>query len=255
MLLSLANHCYQVLCWQDADPGTRVCKWTRSSSTYNDVELIARGSLELELQDASEQPAALAVLQSLYAVKPLPELLSELSQEQQLQAAVLADKWQVPNISRAAAELLVKAANTPGALEDAVQDRLLETEALPDCLQPLLKSVLLSLLGDLEGVWADAGLRDKLLRLPLHAMELLLFCDELKVRWTGMIFRKHVSQTGTRRDGHNQHATCVLLLLPIKLQLVRRQHLRAGRLPLRRPISWQRKALDVSVECVCCHTV
>ena len=44
--------------------------------------------------------------------------------------------------------------------------------------------MLLSLLGDLEAVWADAGLRDKLLHLPLHAMKLLLSGDELKVQQT-----------------------------------------------------------------------
>jgi hypothetical protein len=134
------------------------------------------------LQDDSEQEAALAVLSSLYAVKPLPELLSELSQEQQLQAALLADKWQVPNVSSAAAQLLVAAANTPGALAEGVRHRVLAAAALPDCLQPLQQSVLLSLLGDLEAVWADAGLRERLLGLPLHSMELLLSRTELKVR-------------------------------------------------------------------------
>jgi hypothetical protein len=135
----------------------------------------------LELQDASEQQAALAVLQSLYVVKPLPELLSELSQEQQLQAAVLADKWQVPHVSSAAAQLLADASNA-GGLTETVQQRVLSAVALPDCLQPLLKSLLLSLFGDLEAVWADAGLWDKLLGLSLPAMELLLSCNELKVR-------------------------------------------------------------------------
>jgi hypothetical protein len=141
-----------------------------------------RSRLELELQDASEQEAALAVLQSLYAVKPLPELLSELSHEQQLQAAVLADKWQVPHVSSAAAQLLAAAAKTPGALAEAVLQRVMQDPALPDCLQPLLESALLSSLGDLEAVWADVGLRDQLLALSLPAMELLLSCDELKVR-------------------------------------------------------------------------
>ena len=40
----------------------------------------------------------------------------------------------------------------------------------------LLKNVLLSLCGDLEAVWADAGLREELLLLPLPAMTLLLSC-------------------------------------------------------------------------------
>jgi hypothetical protein len=59
---------------------------------------------------------------------------------------------------------------------------VLAAAALPDCLQPLQQSVLLSLLGDLEAVWADAGLRERLLGLPLHSMELLLSRTELKVR-------------------------------------------------------------------------
>jgi hypothetical protein len=170
----------KLLRWQDdSDPYRRTSKYARSSST----DRIPRTEIELDLQDASEQEAALAVLQSLYAVKPLTELLSELFQEQQLQAAVLADKWQVPHVSTAVAQLLVEAAKTEGALAAAVQQRVLRDAALPECLQPLLKSVLLSLLGDLEAVWADCSLRDTLLGLPLHAMELLLSCDELKVRY------------------------------------------------------------------------
>jgi hypothetical protein len=174
--------CCQVLRWQDADPETRAAKRAKHSSGEDSTGQTTRARLELELQDASEQEAALAVLSSLYAVKPLPRLLSELSQEQQLQAAVLADKWQVPNVSSAAAQLLVAAANTPGALADTVQHSVLAAAALPDCLQPLQQSVLLSLLCDLEAVWADAELREKLLRLPLHTMELLLSSSQLKVR-------------------------------------------------------------------------
>ena len=173
---------FQVLRWQEEDPCTRAPKRVRrSSSTNTSTEQTTRARLELELHDASDQQAALAVLQSLYAVKPLPELLSELSHEQQLQAAVLADKWQVPDVSSAAAQMLIAAANTPGALAEEVQHSVLAAAALPDCLQPLQQRVLLSMLEDLEAVWADSILRDKLLGLPLHAMELLLSCNELKV--------------------------------------------------------------------------
>ena len=170
----------QVLRWLDSDPDTRAAKRARYTSGHDSTEQPTRARLELELQDASEQEAALAVLSSLYAVKPLPRLLSVLSQEQQLQAAVLADKWQVPNVSSAAAQLLVAAANTPGALAETVQHSVLAAAALPDCLQPLQQRVL-SLLCDLEAVWADAGLRARLLGLPLHTMELLLASSELKV--------------------------------------------------------------------------
>jgi hypothetical protein len=173
-----------VLRWQDDNPLQKAAKRTKLSlmSSNSSVQQTTRGRLELELQDASEQQAALAVLQSLYAFKPLPKLLVQLSQEQQLQAAVLADQWQVPHVSSAAAQLLVTAANTPDALAEAVQQTVVAAAALPECLQPLQRSVLLSLLGDLEAVWEDARLRDMLLGLPLHAVELLLSCNELKVR-------------------------------------------------------------------------
>lgn len=96
---------------------------------------------------------------------------------------MLADMWQVPHVSSVAAQLLADALT--GGLAGPVQQRMLQGPALPDCLQQLRKSVLLSQLGDLEAVWADAGLRERLLGLSLPAMELLLSCDELKVRQSG----------------------------------------------------------------------
>ena len=70
----------------------------------------------------------------------------------------------------------------------------------PACLLPLFKAVLaalqsvsadqlkqqlcgqrLSMLGDLEEVWADQHPSKILLALPLESMEVLLSCDELKV--------------------------------------------------------------------------
>jgi hypothetical protein len=143
----------------------------------------------------------MAVLAALYNVKPIPELLSELSQEQQLHAALLADMWQLPEVSTAAVQLLVETAKADEGLEAAAYDRFLQLGAFPVCLMPLfhwvaeatakltdqesqpaLKRILLSVLGDLEAVWADAALRDALLALPLSAMAVLLSCDELKVR-------------------------------------------------------------------------
>ena len=169
--------------WQgeapSAGPALKRAKRSKSNNSSS-VEAAPRRRLELELQDASELAAALAVLQSLYEVKPLPELLSELSQEQQLQAAVLADMWQVPHVSSAAARLLADALKTADGLADAVQQRILQGP-LPVCLEPLLKRVLLSRFGDLEAVWADAGLKQHLLGLSLEAMQELLSSNELKV--------------------------------------------------------------------------
>jgi hypothetical protein len=153
----------------------------------------------LELQDASEEAAALTVLQSLYAVAPLQKLLAPLRQEQLLQAAVLADKWQVPDVSTAAVRALQAKDLSPDVLQ-----QFLQLPAVPAFLLPLLgpvssacmgdegpgagmaegaKRLLLSVLGDLEEVMGDAALKKALLALPLPAMELLLSSDDLKVRF------------------------------------------------------------------------
>jgi hypothetical protein len=156
-----------------------------TSAQHQDGDSIStsgKAQLVLELQDASWQPAALVVLSSMYLVKPLPELLSELPPEQQLQAAVLADQWQVPNVSTAAVQLLGDALKSEGEEAETVKQQLLQHQALPECLQPLLKSTLLLMLRDLEAVWADPHLQEQLLGLSLHSMQLLLSCDELQVR-------------------------------------------------------------------------
>jgi hypothetical protein len=174
----------QILRWRNKQPAPKRRRSTTSSGSCSDsgADQDSRAQLVLELQEVSEQTSAMAVLSSLYLTKPLPELLSELTQEQQLQAALLADKWQVPNISTAATQLLVDALNTESGLSQTVKHRIMSAQALPDCLQPLVRSVLLSVLGDLEAAWADAALQEQLLGLPLPSMELLLSCDELKVR-------------------------------------------------------------------------
>jgi hypothetical protein len=107
--------------------------------------------------------------------------VSELSQEQQLQAAVLADMWQVPDVSTAVVQAFTVQATSSSGLSEAARQQLLRMPAHPECLQPLLKHVLLAMLGDLEAVWADAALQEVLLKLPLHVMELLLSLDDLTV--------------------------------------------------------------------------
>jgi hypothetical protein len=157
----------------------------------------------LELQDASEEAAALAVLQSMYAVAPLQQLLAPLGHDQLLQAAVLADKWQVPDVSTRALRVLQE--NFPPSTE--LIHKFLQLPAVPTFLLPLFGSVmracignkgkgaiesvagmaegakrlLLSVLGDMEEVMGDAALKRALLALPLHAVELLLSSDDLKV--------------------------------------------------------------------------
>ena len=114
---------------------------------------------------------------------PWPRLLADLTPQQQVQAVVLADMWQLPAASSAAAELLQAAAGSAGR-QSAVLDQLLTLAAVPECLVEVFRQALLSKYGDLEAVWGPAGaaLQDSLLVLPLHAMELLLVSDKLKVR-------------------------------------------------------------------------
>jgi hypothetical protein len=133
-----------------------------------------------------------------------------LTPQQQVQAAVLADMWQLTAASDAAVALLQKAANSGDSSQhaSAALEQLLSMAAVPDCLmpvfgqsrqalfnkylyeaavpanvQPLFELALLSKYGDLEAVWApDAvSLQESLLELPLHVMELLLASDRLKV--------------------------------------------------------------------------
>jgi hypothetical protein len=160
----------------------------------------------ITLPDASYEPAALAVLAGLYLVEPWSHLLANLTPQQQVQAAVLADMWQLSAASQAALSVL-QSDNSTDSLS-AMLEQMLTIEAVPDCLLPvfehswqallskydslaavpqsmqqLLAQALLSKHGDLEAVWAQGGaaLQASLLDLPLHAMELLLASDKLKV--------------------------------------------------------------------------
>jgi hypothetical protein len=177
----------------------------------------------ITLPDASYEPAAMAVLSGLYLLKPWPELLAELTPQQQVQAAVVADVWQLPTAIDAAVGVMKTATNSTeslsGVLEqlfylDAVPDCLLQTfehcwqallskysslSAVPKGMLPVLEQIMLSKYGDLEAVWAPSGasLQKALLELPLYAMELLLASDKLKVR--GYPHRGGPHVTGSHR--------------------------------------------------------
>jgi hypothetical protein len=96
----------------------------------------AKQLVTITLPDASHEPAAMAVLAGLYWVKPWQELLADLTPQQQVQAAVLADMWQLTAASQAAVELLQAA---PANVErlSAVLKQLLALKAVPDCLLPV----------------------------------------------------------------------------------------------------------------------
>ena len=139
----------------------------------------------------------MAVLAVLYQVKPWPELLADLTPQQQVHAAVLADMWQ---LSAALQQTLDKPDSSysspfdvdftclgvPPTLQAAVLNQLLSLAAVPASLLPVFESALLSTYGELDVVWSAeasfACLQESLLQLPLYAMELLLASDKLKVR-------------------------------------------------------------------------
>lgn len=196
---------------QDLDASASESTYSDDNSSQVDAGGAAKPRLVLSLQQAEHEPAAMAVLAALYGVKPLPELLADLPQEQQLQAAVLADMWEIPTVSSAAVRMLLAAAQQDSSSSSSggssglgvpVVQHFLALEAYPSCLLPLLscmitaamgpsaeaeqqeariKRTMLSVLGNLEEVWRDAVLKYTLLALPLPIMALLLSFDELKV--------------------------------------------------------------------------
>lgn len=81
------------------------------------------------------------VLAALYGVSEIHVL----PQEQQLQAALLADMWQVPGAAATtlAVELLV-ASIKEGGLSDAAATAFMELEAIPDFLLPVFSAAVAS---------------------------------------------------------------------------------------------------------------
>jgi len=89
-----------------------------SSSSSTNQPLKQKPVLSLVLQHPSQEPVAMAVLAALYGVSVEAD---ERSQEQLLQAAVLADMWQIPDVATAAVGLLLDAAKGPGLSEAATK--------------------------------------------------------------------------------------------------------------------------------------
>jgi len=180
------NPAVQVVRWESSSTQTSQNSHKRMRSSAcadaSNTHAGSRRQLVITLPEEHQVPAAMAVLAALYGVKPVPELLSELTQEQQLHAALVADMWQIDAVSTNAAQLLERAAQSLDGLSAAASKQLLSMTAYPDCLEALVQVVLLDKLGDVEAVWGDAELQELLLGLPLAAMELLPASDELKVR-------------------------------------------------------------------------
>jgi hypothetical protein len=167
-------------------------------ATYTPSSTQQAREVNITLPDASCEPAAMAVLAGLYQVAPWSTLLADLTPQQQVHAAVLADMWQLTAAREAALGALLEPTNITDSFlsnfpavrrskerASAALDQLLRLECMPDCLLPVFEQMLLSKYGHLEDVWADTirstSLQGSLLGLPLSAMELLLASDKLKV--------------------------------------------------------------------------
>jgi len=227
----------QVLRWQSTSteahsPGRKRARTSASYANASNADAGSRRQLAITLPDEQQVPVALAVLAALYGVKPIPELLSELSQEQQLHAAVLADMWQIDAVSTAAVQLLQSAAKKLAGLSAAASKQLLSMPAYPEPLAPLVEVVLFSKLGDVEAVWGDAELQELLLGLPLAAMKLLLSRWKLKVMlyecwrhnaipvpvwdmhshgsWLCSLLLEPISQSKYQQTGNRRNAMCRL---------------------------------------------
>jgi hypothetical protein len=179
----------QVLRWSAQSQLCTSSQPDSASKTAGSSKRQAKQQVTIALPNASYKPAAMAVLAGLYQVDPWSKLLDDLTPQQQVQAAVLADMWQLPAaINSAVGVLQVAVAGSAGSRVSAVLDELLSLAAVPDCLLPVFEVTLLSKYGNLEAVWGPAGasLQEPLLALPLHAMELLLASDKLKVVFAGV---------------------------------------------------------------------
>ena len=207
-------------------PFTQVLRWpplpqsegnTQSGiATYTPSSTQQGRGVVITLPDASYEPAAVAVLAGLYQIKPWSMLRADLTPQQQVHAAVLADMWQLTSARDAALGALLEptkitdraSAGSPGVSDEqldsflsnlravrrsreqvsAALDQLLRLECMPDCLLPVFEQMLLSKYGHLEDAWADTALQQSLLALPLSAVELLLASDKLKVRPRPAVF-------------------------------------------------------------------
>jgi hypothetical protein len=147
------------------------------------ASIVRRPQLVLTLESSDHLPAALAVLQALYGVKELHVLLSELQQEQQLQVALLADLWQVPQLTSTAVLGLHTQLKIHRHLSEEVTEQLLALQAVPDFLQGLLEAMLLCKFGALEAVWGNPAQAGTLLKASLPVMQVFLSLGGLQVRF------------------------------------------------------------------------
>jgi hypothetical protein len=95
----------------------------------------------LTLDSPHEEAAALAILEAMYGVKPIPQILSESPCTQQLDIAVLADKLHLPAICTPAVHGLLAACKGSQVSAAAVAQHLASKQHIPGCLLPLVRQL------------------------------------------------------------------------------------------------------------------
>eukprot|EP00878_Enallax_costatus_P030252 GHUV01032921.1.p1 GENE.GHUV01032921.1~~GHUV01032921.1.p1 ORF type:complete len:449 (+),score=143.81 GHUV01032921.1:362-1708(+) len=182
MLMLLSLPCVlarvQLKNWSAVDdtsstPQTRSKKPDHSSRHKHTLELIV---------PAGQTDIAVRLIKGMYQKQPD---LSDLSQDQQLQLLLLADRFGVPKLQAAAATAL-KALSVDQLQWDTaiallqLPDSCAQQEDCKQLCEPAVRK-LLQQLGDLEQVWADEQLQQLLLALPHAALLRLLQHDDTRV--------------------------------------------------------------------------
>lgn len=168
----------------------------RASMQHDSNNSSSKPMLSLLLDDREQQPAALAVIASMYCV----DAVSSLQQDQLPYAVQYADLLQLDSAAEKAVGLLSAAADSAVGLQEATLAVLAAFKAWPDSMLRLLPKIaklaeevedefsrsaagcynhhvrrmLTATLGKLEDAWQQPHLMQMLLQLPLPAMQLLL---------------------------------------------------------------------------------
>jgi hypothetical protein len=129
----------QVQAWQQQ---TQQASAT-ANKTPTPADATATSSLvvTLTLDSPHEEPAALAILEAMYGVKPITQILSESPCTQQLDIAVLADKLHLPAICAPAVHGLLAACKGSQSSAAAVAQHLASKQHVPGCLLPLVRQL------------------------------------------------------------------------------------------------------------------
>ena len=129
----------QVQAWQQQ---TQQASATATNTpTPADATTASSLTVTLTLDSPHEESAALAILEAMYGVKPIPQILSESPCTQQLDIAVLADKLHLPAVCTPAVHGILTACKRSQSSAAAVAQHLASKQHVPGCLLPLVRQL------------------------------------------------------------------------------------------------------------------